>query len=43
MEAFKPAQTLYQRFGFTYCGPFAEYQSGPDCVFMTLELQAAGP
>ena len=38
MEAFKPAQTLYVTFGFTYCGPFGDYQAGPNCVFMTLEL-----
>jgi putative acetyltransferase len=42
MEAFKPAQTLYQSFGFTYCGPFSDYRAGPNCVFMTLELSSAG-
>ena len=40
MEAFKPAQRLYERFGFTYCGPFGEYIEDPNSVFMTLRLQA---
>ena len=38
MEAFKPAQRLYESFGFTYGGPFAGYQPDPNSVFMTLEL-----
>ena len=38
MEAFRPAQTLYESVGFTYCGPFGDYRAGPNCVFMTLEL-----
>jgi putative acetyltransferase len=38
MEAFKPAQKLYQSFGFTYCGPFADYIEDPNSVFMTLRL-----
>jgi putative acetyltransferase len=38
MQAFKPAQTLYESFGFSYSGPFSDYQAGPNCVFMTLEL-----
>jgi putative acetyltransferase len=38
MEAFKPAQSLYQSFGFTYCGPFGEYIEDPNSVFMTLHL-----
>jgi len=38
MEAFKPAQKLYQSFGFTYCGPFGEYIEDPNSVFMTLCL-----
>jgi putative acetyltransferase len=38
MDAFKPAQRLYQSFGFTYCGPFGEYAEDPNSVFMTLRL-----
>ncbi len=38
MDAFMPAQSLYQSFGFTYCGPFADYNQDPNSVFMTLEL-----
>jgi len=38
MEAFKPAQRLYESFGFTYCGPFGEYIEDPNSVFMTLRL-----
>jgi len=37
-DAFKPAQTLYESFGFTYCGPFGEYVEDPNSVFMTLRL-----
>jgi putative acetyltransferase len=39
MDAFKPAQRLYESFGFTYCGPFDEYVEDPNSVFMTLRLQ----
>ena len=37
-DAFTPARNLYTKFGFTSCGPFADY--GPDAhsVFMTIEL-----
>ena len=37
-EAFRPAQTLYESFGFTYCGPFGEYADDPNSLFMTLRL-----
>jgi putative acetyltransferase len=37
-EAFIPAQKLYRRFGFEYCGPFAGYKPDPNSVFMTLDL-----
>jgi putative acetyltransferase len=40
MEAFAPARTLYQSFGFTYCGPFADYVEDPNSVFMTRSLDA---
>lgn len=36
--AFTPAHTLYESFGFTYCGPFGDYKAGPYGIFMTLEL-----
>ena len=36
--AFKPAILLYERFGFTQCGPFADYTDNAFSVFMTLEL-----
>ena len=38
MEAFKPAQRLYESFGFNYCGPFGEYIEDPNSLFMTLRL-----
>jgi putative acetyltransferase len=36
--AFAPARSLYARFGFQYCGPFADYVPDPHSVFMTREL-----
>lgn len=38
MEAFRPAQRLYESFGFTLCGPFAQYVEDPNSVFMTRRL-----
>jgi putative acetyltransferase len=38
MDAFEPAQKLYQSFGFVYCGPFGEYVEDRYSVFMTLRL-----
>ena len=38
MEAFAPARQLYAKFGFEYCGPFADYVPDPYSVFMTKEL-----
>jgi putative acetyltransferase len=38
MQAFEPAQRLYRSFGFSFCGPFADYQDDPNSVFMSLEL-----
>lgn len=40
-EAFKPAQKLYESFGFICCGPFAGYVLDPYSVFMTLRLEPA--
>ena len=38
MDAFTPAQKLYESFGFSRCGPFADYVEDPNSVFMTLRL-----
>jgi putative acetyltransferase len=38
MDAFRPAQQLYESFGFSYCGPFGEYVEDPHSTFMTLRL-----
>lgn len=37
-EHFVPAQKLYERFGFTASGPFADYGPDPHSYFMTLAL-----
>ncbi len=42
MKAFKPAQRLYESFGFQYCGPFDNYVDDPNSVFMSLNLQCCG-
>lgn len=39
MPAFEPARRLYERFGFTYCEPFADYAPDPNSVFMTRKLE----
>jgi putative acetyltransferase len=36
--AFQPAQKLYESFGFSHCGPFADYREDPHSVFMSLRL-----
>ncbi|MGH8224303.1 MAG: GNAT family N-acetyltransferase [Woeseiaceae bacterium] len=36
--AFEPAHALYRKFGFVYCGPFADYRDDPFSRFMTLQL-----
>jgi putative acetyltransferase len=41
MSAFEPARTLYARYGFVRCEPFAAYGPDPNSVFMTLPLDAA--
>jgi putative acetyltransferase len=38
MQAFQPARELYAGFGFSYCGPFADYVLDPNSSFMTLDL-----
>lgn len=37
-EPFRAARRLYEKFGFEYCGPFADYQPDPHSVFMTRAL-----
>ena len=39
MEEFRPAQKLYESFGFAYCGPFGASKEDPYSLFMTLELK----
>jgi putative acetyltransferase len=34
-EFFRPARTLYEKYGFTYCEPFADYTASPYSTFMT--------
>ena len=36
--AFAPARTLYERYGFEYRSPFAEYIEDPNSEFMTKKL-----
>jgi putative acetyltransferase len=38
MEAFRPAQRLYESFGFSFCGPFGGYVEDPNSVFMSKRL-----
>lgn len=38
MPFFKPARSLYQKYGFTTCPPFATYREDPNSTFMTQEL-----
>jgi putative acetyltransferase len=40
VDAFKPAQKLYESFGFVYCGPFGDYALDPYSVFMRLPIEA---
>lgn len=35
MAFFEPARKLYEKFGFSYCPPFGNYQDDPNSVFMT--------
>ena len=37
-EHFAPARGLYERHGFTYCGPFGSYGEDPNSTFMVLAL-----
>lgn len=35
---FDAAHALYEKYGFSYCGPFANYTNDPFSRFMTIEL-----
>jgi putative acetyltransferase len=35
---FRPARRLYEKFGFEYCEPFADYRPDPHSVFLTRTL-----
>jgi putative acetyltransferase len=37
-ESFAPARRLYEKFGFSYCEPFADYRADPLSVFLTRTL-----
>lgn len=37
-DFFAPARALYEKHGFEYCGPFADYREDPYSVFMTKVL-----
>ncbi|MFF9768226.1 GNAT family N-acetyltransferase [Streptomyces sp. NPDC053086] len=34
-DFFAPARGLYEKFGFEYCAPFADYKEDPNSAFMT--------
>ncbi len=38
-DYFKAARNLYEKFGFDYCDPFADYVLDPHSQFMTIELR----
>ena len=38
MEAFRPARSLYETSGFSYCEPFDDYTDDPNSVYMTMLL-----
>ena len=37
-DFFQPARKLYEKFGFDYCEPFADYTLDPHSVYMTRTL-----
>jgi putative acetyltransferase len=37
-DFFRPARKLYEKFGFAYCEPFADYTPDPNSTFMTRTL-----
>ena len=38
VDFFLPARKLYERYGFEYCGPFADYPEDPYSAFMTKRI-----
>ena len=34
MKEFRPARTMYEKFGFSYCDPFEGYVEDPNSIFM---------
>ncbi len=38
MDAFRPARSLYEAAGFTYCDPFGDYRPSANSAFMTRQL-----
>jgi len=38
MDGFAPARRLYEKQGFVYCAPFADYVADPNSVFMARDL-----
>jgi putative acetyltransferase len=38
MDFFRPARTLYRKFGFTPCGPFSTYREDPNSAFFSKQL-----
>lgn len=40
MDAFSPARALYEKAGFTPCGPFADYPDSPNSTYLTMALEA---
>ena len=39
MEFFTPARSLYKKFGFLECPPFADYKNDPNSIFMQIILE----
>jgi putative acetyltransferase len=42
-DFFAPARRLYEKFGFEYCEPFADYELDPNSVYMTKVLEGGAP
>jgi len=42
MPYFKPARSLYEKYGFEYCQPFSNYKEDPNSVFMKKMLKMIG-
>ena len=42
MDAFIPARSLYESYGFRHCAPFGDYVYDPNSIFMTMRLSDPG-